>query len=59
MLKERLFDFVMDEFRDFQDFMGIEDGGLDPVLCLELEETIEELADTMNKCMLWQQKNNK
>ena len=53
-IKERIDDKVNDIFAEFQGNLGIENGDIDPMLSLELEQAEEDLSDVIKKG-LWAQ----
>lgn len=49
---------TLDEmFHDFQSDLNIESGDLSPELARNLDEAIEQLANVIHSCMIWQNRN--
>lgn len=53
-MRERLETLIYDEFLDWQNDLGIEDGGLPPELEYKLDTAMDTLYSVFNECVSWQ-----
>lgn len=53
-IREDVESAVFDILLKYQNELNITDGGLEPLLDLELEDRLGEMTETIGKCLEWQ-----